>query len=164
MAGAGGTIGGVNPPRVVPVETLRTRLAPICRPPDRTESPPQCRSFIPNRQRPSQAWADGSARRHRSRGTMNSRAWVWAFLGLPGLREVVLVALVTLLLYGRSGLQIARRGRGLGLHPWLSPVRRTSSAATRAEARAHASSAGPGSSRRGDRVFWFLAIVAATAV
>ena len=96
---------------------------------------------------------------------MNSRAWVWAFLGLPGLREVVLVALVPLRLYGRSGLQMARRGRGLGLHPWLSPVRRTSSAATRAEARAHASSsAGPGSSRRGDRVFWFLAISAATAV
>ena len=96
---------------------------------------------------------------------MNTRVWQWAFLGLPGLREVVLVALVTLLLYGRSGMQIARRGRGL--YPWLSPVRRTSAA--RANARANpvptsSSATTPGVSWRGDRVFWFLAILAATAV
>jgi hypothetical protein len=88
---------------------------------------------------------------------MNTRA----FLGLPGLREVVLVVLVTLLLYGRSGLQIARRGRRL--HPWLSPIRRTSATAARAHARANRAPAQE-TSRRGDRVFWFLAIVAATAV
>jgi hypothetical protein len=88
---------------------------------------------------------------------MNTQAWLWAFLGLPGLREVLLVALVTLVLYGRSGLQIARRGRGL--HPWLSPIRRTSAAAPRAKP-----PTAQGTSRRGDRVFWFLAIVAATGV
>jgi hypothetical protein len=88
---------------------------------------------------------------------MNTQAWLWAFLGLPGLREVILVALVTLVLYGRSGMQIARRGRGL--HPWLSPIRRTSAAAARANP-----SPAQGNSRWGDRVFWSLAIIAATAV
>ena len=89
---------------------------------------------------------------------MNTRGWLWAFLGgLPGLREIALVALVTLLLYGRSGLQVARRGRGLP--PWLLPIRRTSPSATRSHAPAPA-----GASRWGDRTFWFLAIIAATAV
>ena len=55
---------------------------------------------------------------------MNMRAWLWAFLGLPGLREMALLAVVVLVLYGRSGLQVARRGGGL-LPWWLSPVRRT---------------------------------------
>jgi hypothetical protein len=67
------------------------------------------------------------------------------------------VALVTLLLYGRSGLQNARRGRGL--HPWLSPIRRTSASARRANPPPT-----QGTFRRGDHVFWFLAIIAATAV
>ncbi len=97
---------------------------------------------------------------------MNTRAWLWSFLGgmgIPGLREIALVAMVVLALYGRSGLQVARRGGGLP--PWLSPVRRTaaSAARTRAGARAQATTASP-PSRRGDRLFWFLAIVAATAV
>ena len=70
------------------------------------------------------------------------------------------MALVTLVLYGRSGLQIARRGRGLP--PWLSPVRRTAPSAARRRA-AERSTRG-GTSRWGDRIFWFLAIIAATAV
>ena len=99
---------------------------------------------------------------------MNTRAWLWAFLGIPGLREIALVALVTFVLYGRSGLQMARRGRGLP--PWLLPVRRispTAAARARAQAQARAeatAAAGTGASRGGDRVFWFLAIVAAAAV
>jgi hypothetical protein len=96
---------------------------------------------------------------------MNTRAWLWAFWGIPGLREIALVLLVTLVLYGRSGLQIARRGRGLG--PWLSLARRVSAPPSATRARAQARPSAPparGSSRRGDRVFWFLAIVAAAAV
>jgi hypothetical protein len=69
-----------------------------------------------------------------------------------------------LVLYGRSGLQVARRGGGIPW--WLSPVRRTTAGSA---LRGH----GPGVNRsparnvngwRGDRLFWFLAIVAATAV
>jgi hypothetical protein len=95
---------------------------------------------------------------------MNTRVWLWAFWGIPGVREIVLVALVTLVLYGRSGMQIARRGGGLP--PWLSPfVRRTRPSATRANANASANSTPvSGTSRREDRIFWFLAILAATAV
>jgi len=82
---------------------------------------------------------------------------VWAFLGLPGLREILVVAVVTLLLYGRSGLLMHRRFQAL--RPWLGPARRQSPR--------------PPPSRRGvrvgvgvglgDRVFWALALtVAAT--
>lgn len=93
---------------------------------------------------------------------MNTRAWVWAFWGIPGVREIVLVALVTLVLYGRSGMQIARRGGGLP--SWLLPVvRRPPPAASRARPNVNPPPAAD-TSRRGDRVFWFLAILAATAV
>jgi len=96
---------------------------------------------------------------------MNTRAWLfWAFLGIPGMREIVLVALVTLVLYGRSGLQMARRGHGLP--PWLSPfIRRTGPGPSATRGRTNANpSPSPGISRWGDRVFWVLAIIAATAV
>jgi hypothetical protein len=92
---------------------------------------------------------------------MNTRAWLWAFLGVPGLKEIALVALVVVVLYGRSGLQVARRGGGLP--PWLSPVRRTSAARSRTQARSQAAAAAE-SPWRGDRLFWFLAIIAATGV
>ena len=89
---------------------------------------------------------------------MNTRVWLWGFLGgLPGSREVALLVVVALVLYGRSGLQVARRGHGLP--PWLSPVRRTSPSAARTRA-----TLATGGSRWGDRSFWFLAIVAAAAV
>jgi hypothetical protein len=92
---------------------------------------------------------------------MNTRAWLWAFFGIPGLREIVLVAVVSLLLYGRSGLQVARRGRGW--QRWLSPVRQTSAAAARDRAGANPPPSRAGS-RWGDRVFWSLTLIAATAV
>lgn len=93
---------------------------------------------------------------------MNTRAWLWAVGGIPGLREIVLVVTVALMLFGRSGLQVARRGGGLP--PWLSPfIRRPVPVAARVNANANARPAGE-TSRWGDRVFWFLAIVAATAV
>jgi hypothetical protein len=91
---------------------------------------------------------------------------VWAFWGgIPGLREIALVLLVTLVLYGRSGLQIARHGRGLA--PWLSPIARRAPArpAPRPEGRGGTGpSPAADAPRRRDRVFWFLAIVAASAV
>jgi hypothetical protein len=95
---------------------------------------------------------------------MNVRAGLWAFLGLPGLREMALLAVVVLVLYGRSGLQVARRGGGL-LPWWLSPVRRTPASAVRARRISPTQpSAAPAASWRRDRLFWFLAIIAATAV
>jgi hypothetical protein len=95
---------------------------------------------------------------------MNMRAWLWAFLGVPGLREIALLAVVVLVLYGRSGVQVARRGGGL-LPWWLSPVRRTPASAVRA--RRHGPTPSPAAtaaSWRRDRLFWFLALIAATAV
>jgi len=97
---------------------------------------------------------------------MNTRAWLWAFLGVPGLKEIALVALVVVMPYGRSGLQVARRGGGLP--PWLLPIRRTAaSAASAARDRTQAQSQAADTAEspwRGDRLFWFLAIIAATGV
>jgi hypothetical protein len=92
---------------------------------------------------------------------MSVPGWLWAFLGgLPGLREIALLAVVVLVLYGRSGLQVARRGGGLPW--WLSPVRRTRASAIRG--RRPTPSPAITTSWRRDRLFWFLAIIAATAV
>jgi hypothetical protein len=95
---------------------------------------------------------------------MNTRPWLWIFFwGIPGVREIALVALITLVLYGRAGLQVARR-RG-GLPPWLMPVvRRTAPASRGHEPSQPATALGTAASRRRDRLFWFLAIIAATAV
>ncbi len=79
---------------------------------------------------------------------------VWAFLGFPGLREIVLVALVALVLYGRSGLRYTRHARAL--RPWLTTGRRGASPPTPGRA--------PQVSKLTDRAFWVLAIAAATAV
>jgi hypothetical protein len=95
---------------------------------------------------------------------MNTRAWLWAVLAVvPGLKQIALVALVVLVLYGRSGLQVARRGGGLP--PWLSPVRRTAASAARSRTHARSQATATAESPwRGDRLFWFLAIIAATGV
>jgi hypothetical protein len=83
---------------------------------------------------------------------------VWALLGLPGLREILVVAVVTLLLYGRSGLMMHRRFQVL--RPWLSPARRGPSRPKPTPARRGVGTKpGPG-----DRIFWALAITAAAAV
>ncbi len=79
---------------------------------------------------------------------------VWAFLGIPGGREILVVAVVTLLLYGRSGLLMHRRFQAL--RPWLGPARREPPRPTPARR-----GAGVG---WGDRVFWALALTAAAAV
>jgi len=95
---------------------------------------------------------------------MNTRPWLWIFFwGIPGVREIALVALVTLVLYGRAGLQVARR-RG-GLPGWLMPVVRRTAPPGRSPGSARPATAlETAAARRRDRVFWFLAIVAAAAV
>ena len=79
---------------------------------------------------------------------------VWAFLGLPGLREIALVVLVALVLYGRSGLRSTQH------------IRRRGSGSRRAGALCHPRRRAPrhGVRKLEDRAFWILAITAATAV
>ncbi len=89
-----------------------------------------------------------------------------------GLRELLIIGMVVLVLYGRSGVLKGERARTI--LPWLSPVRRTPSR------RRSSASVTPGNSSasitgsspripgafllRGDRLYWFLTILAATAV
>jgi hypothetical protein len=83
-----------------------------------------------------------------------------------GLRELVLVAMVALVLYGRSGVVKSRQVQTI--LPWLSPKRRHGGPAERVRsAQAGAARNQPGARRfvlRGNRLFWFLTILAATAV
>ena len=90
-----------------------------------------------------------------------------------GLRELLLIGMVFLVLYGRSGVLKGQRAQKV--LPWLSPVRR---ATARKGASARSRSGGESSSTtarltsnvpgsfliRGDRLYWFLTILAATAV
>jgi hypothetical protein len=89
-----------------------------------------------------------------------------------GLRELLLIGVVVLVLYGRSGVLKSRQAQTI--LPWISPVRRTSSR-TRTSGRVTpgTSSAAIPRSRskipgalllRGDRLYWFLTVLAATAV
>jgi len=77
-----------------------------------------------------------------------------------GFRELVLIALVFLALYGRSG--VLKSDRAQAVLPWLSPVRRGAKRAT-PRPRPRARVAGAFLTRNG-RLFWFLTILAATAV
>jgi len=83
-----------------------------------------------------------------------------------GLRELVLVALVALALYGRSGVVKSRQVQTI--LPWLSPRRRAGSQSERARSSQAAAPKKPGRARpfllRGNRLYWFLTILAATAV
>jgi hypothetical protein len=92
-----------------------------------------------------------------------------------GLRELALLAAVVLVLYGRSGVLKSRQFQSIW--PWISPQRRTAgqSGGVRAPAqpRSTTTSASPrprplGRAKpfllQGNRLFWFLTILAATAV
>jgi hypothetical protein len=83
-----------------------------------------------------------------------------------GLRELLLIGMVVLVLYGRSGVLKGRQAQTI--LPWLSPVRRT---VPRRVPPGTSSSVPRPSSRiagaflaRGNRLYWFLTILAATAV
>lgn len=70
-----------------------------------------------------------------------------------GLKELVLIGLAVLVLYGRSGVGSNRYVRAV--RPWLSPTRRPGY---------NPPATAPAKAWRGDRLFWFLTILAATAV
>jgi hypothetical protein len=83
-----------------------------------------------------------------------------------GLRELAIVALVLLVLYGRTGAVVMRSKSFERIRPWLSPVRREP---RRARASAFNHSAGPSPAKwplrlDGNRLFWVLTILAAVAV
>jgi hypothetical protein len=89
-----------------------------------------------------------------------------------GLRELLLIGMVVLVLYGRSGVLQSRQAQTI--LPWISPVRRNSSR-TRGGGRdtperpsatiPRSSSRIPGAFLvRGGRWYWLLTILAATAV
>jgi hypothetical protein len=82
-----------------------------------------------------------------------------------GLKELVLIGLAVLVLYGRSGVSSNRYVRVI--RPWLSPVRRPGYGPRRGPgATPDADEAGSNGRGwlRGDRLFWFLTILAAAAV
>jgi hypothetical protein len=94
-----------------------------------------------------------------------------------GLKELILLAFVVLALYGRSGVLKSRQFQTIW--PWISPVRRPVARAAgsrgvvsaRPMAGAASDSTSPsGRSKtklfllKGNRLFWFVTILAATAV
>jgi hypothetical protein len=86
-----------------------------------------------------------------------------------GPRELFFIGMVVLVLYGRSGVLKSQRAQTI--LPWISPIRRPASK-TRPSGRATTSTAIPRTASRipgaflvrGNRLFWFLTILAATAV
>ena len=84
-----------------------------------------------------------------------------------GLKELVLVAMVVVALYGRSGVVKSRQVQTI--LPWLSPRRRTGGGQSgQARSSQAVSPKKPARARpfllRGNRLYWFLTILAATAV
>ncbi len=83
-----------------------------------------------------------------------------------GLRELVLVALVALVLYGRSG--VLKSSQAQTILPWISPRRRRVVPSERQRSSPAASPKKPPAAKpfllRGNRLYWFLTILAATAL
>ncbi|QEH33178.1 hypothetical protein OJF2_16750 [Aquisphaera giovannonii] len=85
-----------------------------------------------------------------------------------GLRELLVIGMMVLVLYGRSG--VLKGDRAQTILPWLSPVRRPGPA--RRPGAGPAAPARPRTRRqialafltRGNRLYWFFTILAATAV
>ncbi len=88
-----------------------------------------------------------------------------AFITL-GLKEIVLIGLVALALYGRSGSRLIRATRyGRTIDPWLNLVRvRPRSGDPRRQAQAASPVQAPWKSRSQGRVFWALVLLAAAVV
>jgi hypothetical protein len=91
---------------------------------------------------------------------------------MVGLREVLIIGMVVLVLYGRSG--VLKGDRAQTILPWLSPIRRThyrKASTGRGVAEELPNAARKAISRipgafltRGNRLYWALTILAATAV
>jgi hypothetical protein len=86
-----------------------------------------------------------------------------------GLKELALLAVVVLALYGRSGVVKSRQFQTIW--PWIAPVRRgprRPAGLRAAPTNRAAEPPAPAATRRlrldENRVFWFLTIVAATGV
>jgi hypothetical protein len=92
-----------------------------------------------------------------------------------GLRELALVAVVVLILYGRSGVVKSRQFQTIW--PWISPLRRKpgrpggsgpnlirSAVAATKNASGNSARVRLPALLRGNRLYWFLTILAATAV
>ena len=90
-----------------------------------------------------------------------------------GLRELAIVSAVVLVLYGRTGVIRSRRFQSIW--PWIAPVRRkpggTGAVAGHRRDDLASTSSTPGAAPKprrfqldGNRLFWFLTILAATAV
>ena len=89
-------------------------------------------------------------------------SWGLLGFGIPGTREVILVALVALALYGRAGSQILLSTRHAKVLPWWVRLIRP----TTTHSRRRAATAEPPKSAwwpRG-RLFWALAMAFAAAV
>jgi hypothetical protein len=82
---------------------------------------------------------------------------------MMGLRELVLIALVTLVLYGRSG--VLKSERAQTILPWVSPVRRyPRPGSAPARPRGVRKRIAGAFLTKGNRLYWALTILAATAV
>ena len=81
-----------------------------------------------------------------------------------GLRELAIVSAVILVLYGRTGVIRSRRFQAI--LPWISPVRRKPGGADTVGRPTPDAPAGKPRAfmLEGNRLFWFLTILAATAV
>ncbi len=83
-----------------------------------------------------------------------------------GLRELLIIGMVVLVLYGRTGVLKSRQAKTI--MPWLSPVRRTTRRLNPEPRSASVSGRTAGISgaflTRGNRFYWFVTILAATAV
>jgi hypothetical protein len=86
-----------------------------------------------------------------------------------GLREILLIGMVVLVLYGRSGVLKSQRAQTI--LPWLSPRRRGPTRKRSSREVPPVSSVAAARSRirgasllRGNRLFWFLTVLTATAV
>lgn len=83
-----------------------------------------------------------------------------------GLRELLVVAVVAFVLYGRSGALKSRQAQSI--MPWISPRRRTVNPSGQAGLRQTVRRGKPSARKpfvlRGNRLYWFLTILAATAV
>lgn len=86
-----------------------------------------------------------------------------------GLRELAIVSAVVLMLYGRTGMLRSRRFQAIW--PWIAPVRRKPGSGSGLDADPSATTSTTTTagkprffSLEGNRLFWFLTILAATAV